>query len=292
MKMNRHGIFWVSLLLVALALPWLLQATSQDYYLGFVRRVMIFALAASSLHFILSYGGMVALGHAAFLGIGAYLYAVYEIWWLALFGVAGLATLIGAISLRTQGVYFIMITLAFAQMIYYLCISLSVWGGEDGLTLTPSNLSEWHFYYLVLGVLLGSLWVLSRLLSTNFGRALKGCRDNEARMAALGYPVSRIKLIAFVIAAIFAGLSGVLLAEHNRFVSPSLMHWTQSATLIVMVLIGGLDKPWAGVWGAVVYLTLQEVLAAYTEYWHLALGIILLGLALLRLTKKKRTYAC
>jgi branched-chain amino acid transport system permease protein len=267
-----------------------------DFYVSFVRRVLIFALAATSLNFILGYGGMVALGHAAFFGAGAYVVAMLSVqgvsqaliaWPVAMLVAGALALVIGFISLRTRGVYFIMITLAFAQMVFYLFISLRQYGGEDGINVAgPSVLlglnlaNDRTFYYVVLVVVLACLWWLNRLIQARFGQALQGIRENESRMEALGYPVFRIKLLAFVIAGVMAGLAGALLASHNQFVSPSLMHWTASANLIIMVIVGGIGLRYGGLVGAAVMLWLEEVLRLYTDYWHLPLGVLLLAIVL------------
>jgi branched-chain amino acid transport system permease protein len=283
-------------LVLLLVFPLVAPALNLDFYVSFVRRVLIFALAATSLNFILGYGGMVALGHAAFFGAGAYAVAMLSVqgisqaliaWPVAMLVAGALALVIGMISLRTRGVYFIMITLAFAQMVFYLFISLRQYGGEDGLNLKgPSlfpglNLAEDRtFYYVVLVLVLACLWWLNRLINARFGQALQGIRENESRMEALGYPVFRIKLLAFVIAGVMAGLAGALLASHNQFVSPSLMHWTASANLIIMVIVGGIGLRYGGLVGAAVMLWLEEVLRLYTDYWHLPLGVLLLAIVL------------
>jgi branched-chain amino acid transport system permease protein len=283
-------------LVLLLVFPLIAPALNLDFYVSFVRRVLIFALAATSLNFILGYGGMVALGHAAFFGAGAYVVAMLSVqgvpqaliaWPIAMLVAGALALVIGLISLRTRGVYFIMITLAFAQMVFYLFISLRQYGGEDGLNLKgPSlfpglNLAEDRtFYYVVLVLVLACLWWLNRLINARFGQALQGIRENESRMEALGYPVFRIKLLAFVIAGVMAGLAGALLASHNQFVSPSLMHWTASANLIIMVIVGGIGLRYGGLVGAAVMLWLEEVLRLYTDYWHLPLGVLLLAIVL------------
>jgi branched-chain amino acid transport system permease protein len=283
-------------LLLLLVFPLVAPALNLDFYVSFVRRVLIFALAATSLNFILGYGGMVALGHAAFFGAGAYVVAMLSVqgvshaliaWPVAMLVAGALAFVIGLISLRTRGVYFIMITLAFAQMVFYLFISLRQYGGEDGINLTGPSLlpglnlaDDRTFYYVVLVVVLACLWWLNRLIQARFGQALQGIRENESRMEALGYPVFRIKLLAFVIAGVMAGLAGALLASHNQFVSPSLMHWTASANLIIMVIVGGIGLRYGGLVGAAVMLWLEEVLRLYTDYWHLPLGVLLLAIVL------------
>jgi len=285
--------FWTVLALLALAVfPLVAPALGLDFYISFVRRVLIYALAATSLNLILGYGGMVALGHAAFFGAGAYAVGILAmngvtsalVAWPAAALLAGLlAAATGAVSLRTRGVYFIMITLAFAQMLFYIFISLRQYGGEDGLNLPGHSVlpgldlgHDVSFYYVVLALFTVLMAVFGRLVDSRFGKALQGVRENESRMESLGYPVYRIKLAAFVLSGAVAGLAGALLANHNLFISPSLMHWTQSANLLIMVLVGGVGLRWGGVAGAVVMLTLEEVLRMWTEYWHLPLGLLLL----------------
>ena len=285
-------------LLVALAaFPLVAPLFGMEFYIGFVRRVLIMALAAASLNFILGFGGMVALGHAGFIGVGAYTVVAFAdagvtsawVMWPMAALVAGLvAALIGTVALRTRGVYFIMTTLAFAQMLYFIAVSLRTYGGDDGYTL-PSRptlglgidlANESTFYWVVLVLVALALGWMHRATRSRFGHALMGIRDNETRMRALGYPVFRIQLVAFAIAGAVAGLAGALLAGGNGFISPGAMHWTQSATLVVMVVIGGLGRSWGGPVGAAVWLLLEEVLKQYSEYWHLPLGLLLIAVAL------------
>lgn len=297
-----------------LAFPLLAAATGLDYYIGVLRRIVIFALLATSLNLVLGYGGLVALGHAGFVGVGAYTVVILAergvtsaalAWPLALVAGALAALLVGAISLRTRGVYFIMITLAFAQMLYFVFASLRNYGGDDGYTLAArpepwpgaQPLDDSGLYWLVL-LLCGVLfWLFCRITASRFGHALSGIRDNEGRMHALGYPVYRIRLLAFTLAGALAGLGGAMLAANNNFVSPSMMHWTQSATLMVMLIVGGVGRIWGGVLGALVWLALEEWLKQQTEYWHLPLGLLLIlialylprGLAALRWPAPRRT---
>lgn len=285
-------------LLVALAaFPLVAPLFGMEFYIGFVRRVLIMALAAASLNFILGFGGMVALGHAGFIGVGAYtvvafadagVMSAWVLWPMAAL-VAGLvAALIGTVALRTRGVYFIMTTLAFAQMLYFIAVSLRKYGGDDGYTLPARPelglgidlANESTFYWVVLVLVALALGWMHRATRSRFGHALMGIRDNETRMRALGYPVFRIQLVAFAIAGAVAGLAGALLAGGNGFISPGAMHWTQSATLVVMVVIGGLGRSWGGPVGAAVWLLLEEVLKQYSEYWHLPLGLLLIAVAL------------
>lgn len=286
------------IVLLALAVfPPIASALGLDFYIGFVRRVLVFALAAASLNFIMGFGGMVALGHAGFVGVGAYavvmltdagVTSAWAVWGAAMALAALAAVVIGAVSLRTKGVYFIMITLAFAQMLYFVFVSLRSYGGDDGYSLPMRPLlglglnsaDESMLYWVVLALVAVVLWWLDRATASRFGAALAGIRDNETRMRALGYPVYLLQLTAFVLAGAVAGLAGALLATGNSFVSPSMMHWTQSATLIVMVVIGGLGRRWGGPLGAAVWLALEEMLKLHTDYWHMPLGALLIATAL------------
>jgi len=288
----------VLLLLALLALPMMLVAMGQDFYVGVASRILIFALAASSLNLILGFGGKISFGHAAFVGIGAYTvgilmqYGVDSAWlaWpLALLVGALFALLMGAISLRTHGVYFIMITLALAQMLYYLMVSLKTYGGDDGLSLPGRSslgfgidlTSDGTFYYTVLALAVAVFVGLQRLLNAPFGHALQGVRENEPRMAALGFDVLRIKLIAFTLSGSLAALAGALLANQAGFVSPSMMQWSESGMLMIMVILGGVGQLYGGFVGAVVFMLLEEVLSTVTIHWQLGLGAVLLAVVLL-----------
>jgi branched-chain amino acid transport system permease protein len=286
------------LLLALMLLPVLLQAIGQSFYIGVASRILIFALAATSLNLILGFGGMVSFGHAAFVGVGAYAAGIlmqsgFSSAWLVLLValvMAGcFALLIGAISIRTQGVYFIMITLAFAQMLYYLMVSLKSYGGDDGLSLSGRFDLGWgldlsqdaSFYWLVLTLAVGVFFVVHRLLNSRFGHALQAIRENEARMVAIGFPVFWYKLIAFALAGAMAGLAGALLANQGGFVSPSMMQWSESGVLMVMVILGGVGHLYGGLLGAIVFLALEEALSTYTIHWQFGLGAVLLVVVLL-----------
>jgi branched-chain amino acid transport system permease protein len=289
----------IALLALALLIvfPPALQALDQSFYVSFASRIMIFALAATSLNLVLGYGGMVSFGHAAFFGAGAYTVAIlahhgvsnaWIAWPLALLVSAALALAIGVISLRTRGVYFIMITLAFAQMVYYLFVSLKDYGSDDGLSLAERSAiglgvrlqNDTAFYYVVLVFLGLALYALSRLGASRFGQAIRAIKENETRAEAIGFPVFRLKLACFVMAGAVAGLAGALIANQNTFVSPSLIHWTQSGLLMVMVIVGGTGYLYGGALGAAVLLVLEETLSGHTEHWQLVLGAILLAIVL------------
>ena len=282
---------WTLPLLAALcALPWVAAALGDSFYVTLATRILVFALVATSLNLILGFGGMVSFGHAAFVGVGAYTVGIlmqhgvtsaWLAWPLAMVVSALLALLIGAISLRTQGVYFIMITLAFAQMLYYLAVSLKAYGGDDGLSLPGRStlgfeLTDTALYYVTLGLLVAAIVFVTRLLNARFGQALQAIRENEVRMAALGYAVLRYKLVAFTLAGALAGLAGALLTNQGSFVSPSLMQWSQSGMLMVMVILGGVGHVLGGLVGAAAFLLMEEFLGHMTEHWQLGLGALLL----------------
>ena len=295
---HAWGWRWVlPFFVLLLALPLITPLIGGDFYLGLAARILIFALAATSLNLILGFGGLVSFGHAAFVGVGAYaaglllqagITSAWIVWPLAMLVAALFAALIGAISLRTRGVYFIMITLAFAQMLYYLAVSGKAWGGDDGLTLTARAAlgfgldlgQERTFYWTTLALCTLAMFFIWRLLNARFGHALQAMRENEQRMEAVGFAVYGHRLMAFVIAGAIAGLAGALLASLSNFVSPSMMQWSQSGLLMVMVILGGVGHLWGGVIGAVVFLLLEEVLSHYTIYWQFVLGAALLAVVL------------
>ena len=289
---------WSGLVLLALmALPFVANVFGEAFYIALATRILIFALAATSLNLILGFGGMVSFGHAAFLGVGAYTVVilsqmgVVDAWvaWPTAMVVAGLfALLIGAVSLRTQGVYFIMITLAFAQMMYYLVVSFKAYGGDDGMSLPARSRigfldmsNDTHFYYVTLLACVAVLVLIARVLNARFGHVLQAIRENEVRMQSLGYAVFRYKLCAFVMSGALAGLAGALLANQSGFVSPAMMQWSQSGMLMMMVILGGVGHLYGGVWGAIVFLLLEETLSHFTIHWQLGLGALLLMVVLL-----------
>ena len=291
--LNLRAVVVILLLLALVLLPVYVELTGSRFLLTLFTRIVILALAAVSLNLILGYGGMMSFGHAAYLGIGGYSVGILAFegvtsgfvqWPVALLVSALFALVIGALSLRTRGVYFIMITLAFAQMAYYIVAGLARYGGDDGLTIEkrsqffpPLNLSnKMQFYYLCLALLFASIYLVWRIVNSRFGLAVQGARSNDTRMRAIGFPTYRYKLTCFVIAGTLCGLSGALLANHTDFVSPGMMYWTRSGDLIIMVVLGGMGSTFGPLFGAVALLVLEEVLSGITEYWQIILGPLLL----------------
>ncbi|HJS83830.1 MAG TPA: branched-chain amino acid ABC transporter permease [Acetobacteraceae bacterium] len=285
--------------LAALAvLPQAASALDQGFYIDLFTRILIFAIAALSLDLILGYGGLVSFGHAAYLGIGAYAVGIsialgltngFAHLGLAIGGSAVAAALIGLMSLRSAGTTFIMLTLAFAQMIYFLCESLNEFGGDNGLNIpTHSDFGSLvdlddpvTLYYVALGVLAGALLLGSRLVESRFGMVLRAAKSNERRMAALGFPVFRYRLAAFVISGALCGLAGALLANQAQFLSPSIMHWTRSGEIMMMVILGGRGTLIGPVLGACAYIVLESALSGLTQHWQAVLGPILVAIVLL-----------
>jgi branched-chain amino acid transport system permease protein len=279
--------------LLALGLvPLMASAFNQPFYIDLFRRIMIFAIAALSLDLILGYGGMVSFGHAAYLGVGAYAVGIlayhgvpngYVQWGLAIVASALVALVIGAVSIRTSGVYFIMITLAFTQMLYYLGISIEEYGGDDGMRLAMRSQfpgiidlrNATAFYYLVLGLLVLFLFLAHRIVNARFGMVVRAARSNEARTRAIGFSPYRYKLAAFVIAGAMGGLAGALLVNHTEYLTPEFMHWTRSGEIMFMVILGGMGTLVGPLVGALVFLLLENVLSAWTVHWQIILGPLL-----------------
>ena len=297
----------LSIFILLAAFPLVMGAMDNLFYVSFASRVLIYAIAATSLNLVLGYGGMISFGHAAFVGTGAYVASILiaegvtSAWigWPAAIAASAIAAwLIGAVSLRTRGVYFIMITLAFAQMMFYLVNSMKAYGGDEGLTLpVRADLgfdlgNEIAFYYVVLALLAATLYALHRLVHSRFGRVVIAIRENEARAEAIGLPVYRYKLACFVIAGAAGGLAGALLASHGKYVNPNVLHWLQSGTLMIMVILGGVGRLWGGVIGAAVLLGLEHVISDYPISWlaqiapnyqqhaNLGVGAVLLAIVL------------
>jgi branched-chain amino acid transport system permease protein len=286
------GIFLLFALLPAAA-----PLTGGGYLVSLGSRVMIFAIAAVALDLLVGYGALISFGHAAFIGLGAYAVGVLAAHGIgdalislpAALAVSGLyAFLTGIVCLRTKGVYFIMITLAFGQMAFFTATSLAPYGGDDGLTIAARSTlagfalfkSERVFYYVVLVCLLGSYLFCRALVVSRFGRVLRGAKENPVRMATIGFPVYRFQLATYVIAGMLAGLSGFLLANATEFVSPAYMSWQRSGELIVMVLLGGLGSLNGAIIGTAVYLLTEEWLAGFTEHWKVIFGPVLVLIVL------------
>ena len=291
--LTPRNVLIVALLAVLALVPVYAALSGNSFLMSLFTRILILAIAAVSLNLIMGFGGMVSFGHAAYLGIGGYAIGIlakeginsgFLQWPLALAMSALFALGVGALSLRTRGVYFIMITLAFAQMIYYVAIGLDRYGGDDGMTIYKRsqfgdliNLSnKTAFYYLCLALLLATVYLVWRIVNSRFGMVIQGARSNERRMRAIGFPTYRYKLVCFVIAGTLCGLAGALLANHTDFISPALMHWTRSGDLIVMAVLGGMGTVFGPVIGAVALLVLEEALSGVTEYWQIIIGPIFL----------------
>jgi branched-chain amino acid transport system permease protein len=269
----------------------------ETYLLGLFTRVMVFAIAALALDFICGYGGLVSFGHAAFVGIGAYAVGILSAHGVtdilislpvALLASAIFAYLTGTVCLRTKSVYFIMITLAFGQMVYFVAGSLAPYGGDDGMTLQVRSTllgfqpfkSDRVFYYAVFGFLLASYLACRAIVGSRFGRVFRGSKENPTRMATIGYDVFKYQRIAYVIAGMIGGLSGFLLANVVEFVSPAYMSWQRSGELIIMVLFGGIGTLYGGIVGAAAFLLLEDVLGSITENWKLIFGPMLVLIVL------------
>jgi branched-chain amino acid transport system permease protein len=295
--MRARGVLWALAILFLLALPPVANALGQLFYIDLVRRMMIFAIAAVSLNLILGYGGMASFGHAAYLGIGGYAVGILAFygfdngwlqWAVAIGGSALIAAAIGAVSIRTSGLYFIMITLAFTQMIYYLGISLEEFGGDDGMRLKSRSrfplvdLGEpSQFYYLVLFLMLAAVYVTHRIVNSRFGMVLRAAKSNEARSLAIGFSPYLYRLVAFTIAGAMGGLAGALLANHTNYLTPDFMHWTRSGEIMFMVILGGMATTAGPLLGAFVLLFVEDFLSAWVpiefvrQHWQFFLGPLL-----------------
>ena len=290
--MNRRTAILVAGILFLAAVPPLVALLDEPFYLDLFRRVMIFAIAALSLNLILGYGGMMSFGHAAYLGVGAYAVGVlahhgidngYLQWALAIAASALVALVIGAVSVRTSGIYFIMITLAFTQMLYYLGISVEEYGGDDGMRLAVKSQfpgfidldDAQSFYYLVLAILVLFLYLGHRLVNSRFGMVIRAARSNDARTRAIGFSPYAYRLAAFVIAGAMCGLAGALLVNHTAFLTPEFMNWTRSGELMFMVILGGMATTAGPVLGAFALLLVEDALSGWTQHWQVILGPLL-----------------
>ena len=290
--MNRRTIILGIVLLLLAAVPPIAMALNQPFYLDLLRRIMILSIAAVSLNLILGYGGMVSFGHAAYLGIGAYAVGVFAhygvtngyLQWLVAIGASALVALvIGAISIRTSGIYFIMITLAFTQMLYYLGISIEEYGGDDGMRIPARSQfpglggidDPSVFYYVVLILLAACLWITHRVVNSRFGMVIRAAKSNDARTRAIGFSPYPYRLAAFVIAGAMCGLAGALYANHLGYITPNLTSWQQSGDLMFMVIMGGMATSAGPLLGAFALLILEDLLSTLTQHWQIILGPIL-----------------
>jgi branched-chain amino acid transport system permease protein len=288
-RLRPHDGVPILIFLILAAIPVLALIRSEDYLLSLFERLMIFAIAALSLDLLIGYGGLISFGHAAFVGLGAYAVGILSAHGMhdaiialpvALLSSALFAYVTGVVCLRTKGVYFIMITLAFGQMVFFTASSLAPYGGDDGLTIAARNTlggfaffrSEGSLYYLIWGCLLGAYCFCRMLVGSRFGRVFRGAKENALRMETIGFNVYRFQLVAYVIAGMMAGLSGFLLANATEFVSPAYMSWQRSGDLIIMVILGGLGSLHGAIIGAGAYLLLEEWLSAFTEDWKVIFG--------------------
>ena len=294
---NLPGRVLLATMILLALVPLFTALFDQPFYLDIFNRIMILAIAAVSLNLLVGYGGMISFGHAAYLGIGAYsvgiptYYGIYDGYIhlsIAIVASGLFALITGAISLRTKGIYFIMITLAFAQMMYYTFVSLDEYGGDDGLVIEYR--SEFFgvidiennvvLYYLTYVVLLLSLLFIIRLVNARFGFVMQGIKHNEKRMQALGYETYNYKLTCYVISGVMCGIAGFLLGNFTSFISPEMMDWTHSAELLLMMILGGVGSIMGPIVGSVVFLLLEEWLSNITIYWHLLFGLMLIAVVL------------
>ena len=285
-------IGWTIAVLLLIALPPAMLAMGQPFYLDLVRRIMILAIAAISLNLILGYGGLVSFGHAAYLGIGAYavgilgFYGIFNGWLHMLVAIAAsalVALAVGAVSIRTSGIYFIMITLAFTQMLYYLGISVAEFGGDDGMRLKRrsqlgiADLNDpVQFYYVVLVLMLLAVVITYRIVNSRFGMVLRATKSNEARSRAIGLSPYPYRLTAFVISGAMCGLAGALYGNHTNYITPGLMSWQQSGDMMFMVILGGMASTAGPVLGAFALLLVEDLLSGWTQHWQVILGPLLI----------------
>jgi branched-chain amino acid transport system permease protein len=290
--MKARLILWGIAVVALIALPPLMTAIGETFYIDLVRRIMILAIAAVSLNLILGYGGMVSFGHAAYLGIGAYAVGILGFYgftngllhWAVAIGASALVALaIGAVSIRASGVYFIMITLAFTQMLYYLGISLEEFGGDDGMRLRSKSQfggiidlgDPVVFYYVSLALMLASVFLVYRIVNSRFGMVLRAAKSNDARTRAIGFSPYPYRLAAFIIAGAMCGLAGALYANHTNYIVPGLMSWQQSGDIMFMVILGGMASTAGPVLGTFALLFVEEILKGWTEHWQVILGPLL-----------------
>jgi branched-chain amino acid transport system permease protein len=309
--MARETAVNLAILAGLLAVPLAARLLGEPFVITLATKAAILGLAGVGLNLALGYGGLVSFGHAAFFGIGGYAAGILAshaqtsvplltwpieipgttampvIWLFAILAALLVAIPIGMLSLRTGGVHFIMITLAFAQMIYYFAISWPAYGGEDGLSLYLRNgllglntMDPWTFFLIAYALLLTALALSLTIVRSRFGLALDMARQNPLRLTSLGVRPFDVRLTALVISAAITGLAGALYADLNRFVSPTMFSWHLSGELIVFVILGGTGRICGPVAGAALYILLEHQLGQLTEYWQFLLGLLLLAVVL------------
>ena len=288
------GLVIFAILLLA---PQVLDLMGAGYLTGLLIKAMLLAIAAISLDLLIGHGGMVSLGHAAFVAVGAYAAAIaldagieniLVLLAISLAATATVALVTGALALRTTGVYFLMITLAFGQMIFFTLSSLAAYGGDDGLTLwsmatlfgSDAVQNGSGLYFVILATMFAAWWGVYRMSEARFGRVLRAARDNPQRTAIMGYNVKRYQLVAYVIAAMIAGVSGLLTMQHAEFVSPALAAWQRSGDLIVVVVLGGLGSRNGAILGAFFIVLAEEILSQFLHEWRLIYGPLLVVMVL------------
>ena len=296
MRMTPRHLALAAGFVLLLVIPIVAEAIDEPYYVTLFSRIMVFAIAALSLDLILGFGGMVSFGHAAYIGIGAYAvgilahYGIYDGFLqfaAAVVGSALVGALIGWISLRTSGMYFIMITLAFTQMLYFLGVSLDEFGGDDGMNIRRSTIfdapilnDDTTLYYVIFVALVACVYIARRFIHSRFGMVVRGSMSNERRMQAIGFPTFRYRLVAFMLAGVMCGVAGFFIGNITKFVTPEFMNWLRSGEILVMVLMGGMGTLFGPLFGATLFLLLEEVLSGLTEHWQIIMGPLLVLLVL------------
>lgn len=304
-RMTRRGWTTVAVMALLAILPPVFYLTGNPFYLDLATRLAILGIAAVSLNLILGYGGLVSFGHAAFVGLGAYAVGIPAHHWLyggmdflattngfvqialAVAVTAVFALVTGAVCLRTKGVYFIMITMAFAQMIYYLIVSIEEYGGDDGLVIdTRSELplinldDPLQLFGMAYVALLVAMLLVRMITRSRFGMVLQGAKGNEERMVTLGFNVYAYRLTAYVISGAMCGFAGALLGNFTTFISPEMMDWSRSGELMFMVILGGAATTLGPVLGSIAFIVIEEILSSFTIYWHLPFGLMLMAVVL------------
>ena len=293
-KLNYPFRWMISVVLTMFVImPLFTEYFDNPFILDIITRILILSIAACSLNLILGYGGLISFGHAAYIGIGAYAVGIPAFYendnglfqlGIAILGSAIFAFITGLVSLRTRGVYFIMITLAFAQMIYFAFVSIEKYGGDDGLVINSrSNFNLFFdlespitFYYFVLVSLMLTLLFTHRIVHSRFGMVIRGAKSNNERMQSIGYPTFNYQLICYVISGILCGIAGWMLGNFTYFISPEMMDWTRSGELIFMVVLGGIGSIFGPVLGTTLFVLLEEYLSEITIYWQIIFGIFLI----------------